>query len=92
MSDVSSWSRDQSNRTQLEQQYPDIDPRFLFINTGYNMRPLEIQGAMGICQLKSIQQMNTNRKENYTRLVERVKSHPRYDNICYSSTKPWLVL
>ena len=25
----------------VEEAHPDIDPRFLFVNVGYNVRPLE---------------------------------------------------
>merc|ERR1711998_828341 len=30
------WSREMSNKVQLEHAYPDIDPRFLFIHAGFN--------------------------------------------------------
>ena len=33
---------------------PSIDPRFLFVNMGYNFRPTEIQGAFGIHQLPKL--------------------------------------
>jgi len=39
------WSREQSNRAELELQNPKIDPRFLFINAGYNVRPMEVVGC-----------------------------------------------
>ncbi len=31
-----------------------LDPRFLFVTTGYNVRPLELQGAIGTVQLAQL--------------------------------------
>ena len=45
------WSREQSNRATLESENRHIDPRFLFVNVGYNLRPMEIQAAFGLEQL-----------------------------------------
>jgi CDP-6-deoxy-D-xylo-4-hexulose-3-dehydrase len=58
------WSREQSNRDELEAQNPAIDPRFLFVNVGFNVRPMEIQAAFGLEQLARLDEMNRNRKEN----------------------------
>ena len=33
------WSRDLKNKNKIEKKFPDIDPRFLFVNLGFNMRP-----------------------------------------------------
>ena len=48
------WIRDIKNKAQYIKKNPKIDPRFLFINIGYNMRPTEIQGAFGIHQIKKL--------------------------------------
>jgi hypothetical protein len=61
-----SWSREQSDRGELERTHADIDPRFLFINVGFNMRPMEIQGAMGTlvtCSFRSVCVVVCSRKE-----------------------------
>src|SRR5437667_10484732 len=62
------WSREQSNRAQLERENPHIDPRFLFINVGYNLRPMEIQAAFGLEQLKRLNIMNQHRRHNFQRI------------------------
>ena len=59
------WTRYLKDRVELENQHSDIDPRFLFVNTGYNLRPMETQGAMGIIQLKKLDEKNRNRITNY---------------------------
>jgi len=39
------WTRDLKGRRQVEELYPEIDPNFLFVNTGFNVRPSEINAA-----------------------------------------------
>jgi CDP-6-deoxy-D-xylo-4-hexulose-3-dehydrase len=62
------WSREQSNRAELERANAHIDPRFLFVNVGYNLRPMEIQAAFGIEQLKRLGDMNRERRANVRRI------------------------
>ena len=73
------WSRNQSleNRIKYETQHPDIDNRFLFINIGYNLRPMEMQGKMGIIQLGKLTEKNNNRNYNRLRINDKIKEHPR---------------
>ena len=35
-----------------KKKYSNIDSRFLFINSGYNLRPTEIQAAIAFNQFK----------------------------------------
>lgn len=55
------WSRDLSNKKQIEASYPSIDPRFLFVNLGYNLRPTDLQAAIGLCQLRKLPHFNRRR-------------------------------
>lgn len=48
------WIREHRFNKKISKKYPAIDPRFLFIHSGYNMRPTEIQGAFGIHQIKKL--------------------------------------
>ncbi len=43
------WSRNRSDKARWEAD--SLDPHFLFVTTGYNVRPMEVQGAMGVEQL-----------------------------------------
>jgi len=74
------WSREQSNREDIERDNPDIDPRFLFINLGYNVRPMEIQAAFGSEQLRRLDAMNSHRRENVRRLREALRGHPLWED------------
>ncbi len=82
------WSREQSNRADLERQHPHIDPRFLFINLGYNVRPMEIQAAFGLHQLKRLDDMNAHRRANVNRLRAAFRAHPSWQEQLTFPTAP----
>jgi len=48
------WIREVENPAKWTDQFPEIDPRFLFVNVGYNLRATELQGAMGSVQLPKL--------------------------------------
>jgi CDP-6-deoxy-D-xylo-4-hexulose-3-dehydrase len=73
------WSRELSNRARVEKANKDIDPRFLFVNLGYNVRPLEVQGAFGHCQLDRLASMNDIRNDNRERIISALQAHPRWN-------------
>jgi CDP-4-dehydro-6-deoxyglucose reductase, E1 len=41
-----------------------VDHRYLFSNVGYNLRPIDIQGAIGIEQLKKFDEIHAKRRAN----------------------------
>jgi CDP-4-dehydro-6-deoxyglucose reductase, E1 len=45
-----------------------IDHKYLFTNMGYNLKPLDLQGAIGIEQLKKLPEIDLKRRENFARL------------------------
>tara|TARA_B100001540_G_scaffold80179_1_gene72002 strand:- start:5760 stop:7037 length:1278 start_codon:yes stop_codon:yes gene_type:complete len=58
------WSRELNSKKQLEKENPNIDSRFLFINTGFNLRATEIQGAFGIHQIDKLEKLVKLRIKN----------------------------
>ena len=67
------WTRDMANRLEIEQANPWIDPRFLFVNIGYNLRPTEIQGAFGLVQLDRLNDFNEQRRKNAKYLLNELR-------------------
>ena len=57
------WTRHLKNRKAVEAQHKEIDPRFLFVNTGFNVRPTELNAAFGLHQLKKLTGFNNRRVE-----------------------------
>lgn len=48
------WTRDVEDADFYAKANPDIDPRFLFVDLGYNVRMTEVQAAIGLCQLPKL--------------------------------------
>jgi CDP-6-deoxy-D-xylo-4-hexulose-3-dehydrase len=59
------WTRYLTNREEVEAAHPDIDPRFCFVNYGFNFRPTDIQGMLGTMQLERLSSKNAARNANY---------------------------
>ncbi len=57
------WSREADEHQKYVNQYPDIDPRFIFINLGYNLRPTEVNAAIGQIQLPKLDGFIDQRRE-----------------------------
>ena len=58
------WVRDLRDKAKYASANKGIDPRFLFITSGYNLRPTEIQGAFGIHQIKKLDGFIDHRRKN----------------------------
>ena len=69
------WSREAVEKDAYEAKYSDIDPRFIFVDTGYNLRPTECQAAIGMVQLPKLNDIVNIRRENVKNLRERLDKH-----------------
>ncbi len=68
------WTRHLKGRRNIESQHPDINASFLFVNTGFNLRPTEVNAAFGAIQLKKLDTFNTRRKEIAAEWISRLGS------------------
>ena len=66
-------------------QYPEIDPRFLFVTDGYNFRNNEIGAVLGQSQLKRLDDMIDIRNENYRSYYEVLR---QYQNLFLLPEEP----
>ena len=66
------WTRDLKSRQETEALYPQIDSDYLFINTGFNLRPTEINAAFGLIQLRKLDGFNQRRREMASLLNQRL--------------------
>ena len=63
------WSRDRSDVSNWTQDISGTDAKFLFVTTGYNVRPMEIQAAIGINQIKDIDAFVDKRRNIAMRVI-----------------------
>jgi len=73
------WTRHLTNKKQVEAEHPEIDSRFLFVNLGYNLRPMEVQGAMLCVQLRKLHEFNKIRRDNLSKVKKQLAANPKYD-------------
>lgn len=59
---------------------PDItyDHRYVFDEIGYNLKPLDLQAAMGLEQLKKLPEMDAARRENFKKLSAIFEPYNQY--------------
>ena len=63
------WTRQMTSPGEfIAESVADLDPRFLFVTTGFNVRPTEINAAIGLGQLKRLDGFNAARRTVAERL------------------------
>ncbi|MEQ9116303.1 MAG: aminotransferase class V-fold PLP-dependent enzyme [Rickettsiales bacterium] len=72
------WSREAEEHEKYVKMYPEIDPRFIFINIGYNLRPTEMQAAAASVQLPKLDEIVEKRRENASFYYEELKNYKNY--------------
>lgn len=70
------WARDRGDRQEWVDANPNIDPRFLFVGTGYNLRPMEINAAIGLVQLRRLTDMLQEREDIATEVAKWIAPIP----------------
>jgi len=53
---------------------------FNFINSGFNLRPLDLTAAIGLSQLKRLKNMMKIRKQNRNLIIKKIKSSIKWKN------------
>ena len=73
------WTRNlpQNNRVCGEKSSDPFKESFRFVLPGYNVRPLEMSGALGIEQLKKLPMLVSERRRNAALLQSVMQDHPK---------------
>ena len=74
------WTRDFINRKSTEKKFPKMDKRFLFINSGFNLRATEIQAAIAYNQFKKFKVKKEIEKYNKNLIHKKLISHKKWKN------------
>lgn len=73
------WTRDQDEDSPIfEKRYDDFFEAYRFILPGYNVRPTEIQGAIGKAQLNKLEKFIKIRRKNAEHFVNLFKDDERF--------------
>lgn len=86
------WSREADEHQKYVNMYPDIDPRFIFINQGYNLRPTEVNAAMGQLQLPKLDGFIEKRRETadyYRKALAKYENYFHFQQETANSKHVW---
>jgi CDP-6-deoxy-D-xylo-4-hexulose-3-dehydrase len=73
------WTRDQDEDSPIfEKKDDDFFEAYRFILPGYNVRPGELQGALGLQQIKKLPEMLTQRRKNAAYFESKFKNDKRF--------------
>ena len=59
---------------------PKLDPRYIFINSGFNLRPTDIQGAIAHNQFKRLDSLMRQRNQNRNIIIKTLVSSKKWNN------------
>lgn len=77
---IREWGRESGSDelVNIEGLPPDYRARYTFTEIGYNLKPLELQCAMGRIQLKKVEGFKRKRRENYAKLYQIFSKYPQF--------------
>ena len=86
------WTRNIS-RGMFDTSSYNIDPRYSFVNWGFNVRPTDINAAFGLEQLRKLPSFNSRRTDVYERFVRQIASFDtpiKFPKVHPKSLPSWL--
>lgn len=72
------WTREITNEKFFNLNKDWFNSKFNFILPGFNVRPLEMSGALGLCQLKKISSFNKIRRNNALFFYDKFNNDPDF--------------
>ena len=66
------WSRGTSFENRIYKKNKNLDKRFIFFNSGYNLRPTEVSAAIGYNQFKKLDQLIQIRNTNRNKIIKAI--------------------
>jgi CDP-6-deoxy-D-xylo-4-hexulose-3-dehydrase len=74
------WSRELKDQKKIEKDNPKLDPRFIFVNSGFNLRPTDITAAIGFNQFKRLKIFIKIRNINCKKIINGLKKSKTWNN------------
>ena len=74
------WSRGKGVYEKNAKKYPNLDSRYIFINSGFNLRPTDIQAAIANNQFKRLETFRKIRSANKNKIINLLKKDKRWNN------------
>jgi CDP-4-dehydro-6-deoxyglucose reductase, E1 len=74
------WSRGLKNEKIISNRYKNLDKRFIFYNSGFNLRPTDISAAIGLSQFNDFEKLRLIRNKNRNIIVNKFKANEKIKN------------
>lgn len=74
------WSRGLKKEKSIARKYKNLDKRFIFYNSGFNLRPTDIAASIGLSQLNDLHKLNNLRTINRNNLIKIFKKNKKIKN------------
>ena len=74
------WSRGLKNETKIANLNKNLDKRFIFYNSGFNLRSTDICASIGLSQFKDLDKFIEIRSENRNKILNEFKKNKKINN------------
>ena len=74
------WSRNSNLHKLYKKKYKNLNDKFLFINSGYNLRPLDVTAAIAKNQYKRLDLFIKKRNSNRKLIIKKILNHKKWNN------------
>ena len=74
------WSRGLKKEKKIAKHNSHLDSRFIFYNSGFNLRPTDIAASIGLSQFKDLDNFTLIRNKNRNLIVNSLKKRKKIQN------------
>ena len=74
------WSRGLKNEAKIASKNKQLDKRFIFYNSGFNLRPTDVSASIGLSQFKDLNKFIKIRSANRKMIMREVKKNILVNN------------
>jgi len=74
------WSRGLKNENKIAKLNKNLDKRFIFHNSGFNLRSTDVAASIGLSQFKDLDIFIKIRSENRSKILKRFKNSKKINN------------
>tara|TARA_B100000029_G_scaffold491899_2_gene552581 strand:+ start:498 stop:1763 length:1266 start_codon:yes stop_codon:yes gene_type:complete len=74
------WSRGLKRQKEIERKNNKLDPRFIFVNSGFNLRPTDISASIGLSQFRRLKNFMRIRSLNCKKIINALKKSKYWNN------------
>lgn len=64
-----------------------FDHKYVYEEIGYNLKPIELQAALGLAQMDKLEEIGKKRRENYANLLAAFSKYKQYFHLHYAQDK-----